>query len=80
MNFFTVIKDSLNIFCKDSIVCTLSAIRSFPRFCEQFSESSTVGFVYSHKGKEGELSDNYLQNLENDLMADSVHLCHKYLR
>ena len=50
-----------------------SAIRSFSRFCKQFSEISTVVVqLPCCLGKQGELSENCLQNLGNDLMADSV--------
>ena len=48
---------------------TLSAIRSFPRFCKMFSESSTVIMLLP---RQGELSEICLQNLWNDLMAESV--------
>ena len=54
----------------------LSAIRSFRRFCKQFSESSPC-----LPGQQGscitavELSENILRNLGNDLMADSVLFC-----
>ena len=54
---------------------TLSAIRSFRRFCKQFSESSPC-----LPGEQGsckttvELSENILQNLGNDLMVDSVRI------
>ena len=57
----------------DEVYSTLSAIRLFRRFCKQFSESSPclpgqqrscIIFV--------ELSENILQNLGNDLMANSV--------
>ena len=52
---------------------TLSAIRLFPRFCKMFSESSTVVMqVPCCPGKPGELSENCLPNLQNDLMAGSV--------
>ena len=52
---------------------TLSAIRSFCRFGKEFSESSPYlpglqGFCIATV----ELSENILQNLGNDLMADSV--------
>ena len=55
--------------------CTLSAIRSFPRFCKQFSESST--FVMQLPCCLGKLQvrgtlENCLQNLGNELMAGSV--------
>ena len=52
---------------------TLSAIRSFRRFCKQFSKSSSC-----FPGQQGsyittvELSENILQNPGNDLMAMSV--------
>ena len=52
---------------------TLSAIRSFCRFCKHFSESFPC-----LPGQEGscittvELAENIIQNLVNDLMADSV--------
>ena len=55
------------------ILTTLSTIRSFPRFCKMFSESSTIVMQLPYcLGKQGELSENCLQNLRNDLMADSV--------
>ena len=53
---------------------TLSAIRSFRRFCKQFSESSP-----RLPGQLGsciitlELSENIWHTLGNDLMTDSVH-------
>ena len=53
--------------------CALSAIRSFPRFCEQFSESSPC--LPRQQGRcitAVELSKNILQNLGHDLMANSV--------
>ena len=44
-----------------------------PQVFEQFSESSTVVMqLPCCLGKQGELSENCLQNLENDLMADSL--------
>ena len=62
------------------IVSTLSAIRSLPRFCKMLSESSTVVTQFPCcPGKQGELPEKYLQNLPNDLMADSV-LGRKYTR
>ena len=60
------------ISCKEKID-TLSTIRSFRRFCEQLSDSSPC-----LPGQQGscitivELSENILQNLGNDLMADNV--------
>ena len=53
---------------------TLSAIRLFSWFCKMFSEISTIVMqLPCCPGKQGELSKYYLQNLRNDLMADSVH-------
>ena len=53
--------------------CTMSAIRLFARFCEMFSEISTVVMqLPCCPGKQGELSEKCLQNLRNDLMAKSV--------
>ena len=75
--FFGVLKvrhDEKFTLCKTSYV-TLSAIRSFRRFCKQFSESSPC-----IPGKQGssittlELSEKKIQNLGNDLMADIVFL------
>ena len=57
------------------ISSTLSAIRAFPRFCKMFSESSTVVMQRPCcPGKQGELSENCLQNLRNDLMVESVNV------
>ena len=54
--------------------CTLSAIRSFPKFGKMFSESSTIVMqLPCCPGKQGELSEYCLQNLRNDLMAHSVY-------
>ena len=69
------IQEYLEIVVNVLKVITLSAIRPFCMFCKQFSESSPC-----LPGKQGscittvELSDNILQNLENDLMPDSVQL------
>ena len=44
-------------------------------FANNFFERSTVHMqLFCCLGKQGELSENCLQNLGNDLMADSVYL------
>ena len=56
---------------------TLSTIRSFGRFCNQFSERSH--FLPGQRGScitTVELSETILQNLGNDLMAESVQQLH----
>ena len=59
--------------CVRCVLCTLSAIRLFPRFCKLFFESSTVVMQPPFcPGKQEELSENCLQNLRNNLMAESV--------
>ena len=64
-----------------SQICTLSAIQSFRRLCKQFSESSPC--LPEQQGgciTVVELSENILQNLGNDLMADSVcHICNSII-
>ena len=73
---------SANVFTRSKAPpsSTLSDIRLFPRFCKMFSESCTVIMqLPCCPGKQGELSENGLQNLRNDLMTESVPaVCFKW--